>query len=186
MEKFIDALKIFFEKHLIPTVLSLVLAAAVYLAVPENNWIIAKITDAGFYLLCAGVIFLVIQLVVYLHRTLSERRYYAKEHKKYQDRDEREAMENLWSYVDELSENDRLILYSFIKNGNKTIEKPGGWYSPESLLSNDRIVHCRTIYRGNTPINQYILDDAFYNNLKYSYVKYGKICHFVDNAKEEK
>ncbi|MCR5606181.1 MAG: hypothetical protein K6F69_05115 [Treponema sp.] len=180
MEKFIDVLKIFFEKHLIPTVLSLVFSAVVYLVVPENNWIINKITDVGFYLLCAGIFFLIIEFVVYFYRTLSERKCYAKEHKKYKDRDEREAMEKLWSYIDELTESDRSILYSFIKNGNKTIEMSERWYSPQLLLRNESIVHCRTIYRGSTPVNQYILDDDFYNNLKHSYMKYGKICHFAD------
>lgn len=36
MEKFIEIIKIFFEKHLIPTVISFVTAAIIYAFTPED------------------------------------------------------------------------------------------------------------------------------------------------------
>ena len=183
MEKIFDGLKIFFEKHLIPTVLSFVLATVIYLFTPTNNWIMYRITDKGYFLFCAGIIFLLIQFIVYCFRTLPDKIYDAKTSRKYDAQKERESMENLWSFVDGLDEEDRKMLYDLLSNGNKVIEKSGGWFSPHSILCDDNIAHSRTIYREGIPVNQYLIDDGFYRSLKYSYKKYGKICHFSDEKK---
>ncbi len=180
MEKIVDVLKIIFEKHLIPAVLSLVLAAGVFIMTPKDYWIIQKITTTWYYLLIAGVFFLIIQLVVFLYNTVPEKLYWKKQAKKREKNEENEAMENLWSYVDRLMDSDRAILYEFLENNNSPIEKSGGWYSPDSFLSNGRAVHCRVVYRDHMPVNQYVLETSFYNSLKYSQTKYGRICHFED------
>ncbi len=180
MEKIFEGLKVFFEKHLIPTVFSLVLATVIFLYTPADNWIINKITDKGYFLFCAGVIFLFVQFIVYCHRVLPDKIYVVKTSRQYNAKEEQESMERLWSFIDKLNEEDRKILYDLLATGNKIIERSGGWYATGSILSNENIVHCRMIYRDGVPINQYLIDEGFYKSLQYSYKKYGKICHFSD------
>ena len=86
--------------------------------------------------------------------------------------------------VDKLNEKDRKILYDLLSIGNKEIERPDGWYAPGSISSNENIAYCRMIYRDRTPVNQYLIDEGFYKSLKYSYKKYGKMCHFSDEEKK--
>ncbi len=181
MEKFVDVIKIIFEKHLIPAVLSLVLAAGVFLMTPKDYWVIKRITSTWYYLLVAGIVFLVVHLMVFLYKTVPDKLYWKKESKKFKQKEESEAMENLWSYVDRLMDADRDLLQEFLENDNKPIERPGGWYAPDSLLSNSSLVHCRVTYRDKMPVNQYVLEKSFYSSLKYSQLKYGRICHFEDD-----
>ena len=54
MESLAEALKIFLEKLLIPTVISLFGAGIVILFIPNDSWMIKKITVTGVYLLIAA------------------------------------------------------------------------------------------------------------------------------------
>lgn len=184
MEKFADAIKVIVEKHLIPTILSCVLAALIYLITPSDFWIIVKISDTGYFFLIAGVFFLVIQLIVYLARVISNKIEEAKIDKKIERDDERIIMEQIWSFVDSLSDPEREILYTFMSNGNKAIEYKDGMYFPASkLFQSEKIHHRPTMSNGNA-IHQFVLDNAFYTNLMYSQNKYGRICHFEDDKNQ--
>ena len=100
MEKLADALKILLEKHLIPTVLSIVVAVIVYLNTPMDRWIIERISKAGYFLFVAGTLFLLIQFIVFLFKALSNKYDDWKCDKDQRLENEHEAMESLWSLVD--------------------------------------------------------------------------------------
>ena len=172
---FDKSLKVFLEKHFISTVLSLVLSGIVFLITPKDHWIIQRITEIGYYFIIAGVIFLVIQLIIFVYRKVSNKNII----KKHDNERLEEGLENLWLYVDKLHESDKEILNNFINNGNKPYEVTGEcYYSPESVLENEKLVHHRTIFRNSGPVHQYVMDKEFYAFLMYSKEKYGKICHF--------
>lgn len=60
-----EALKIFLEGHLIPTVISVVAAIAALLLLPSDYWMLEKIGEKLFFLLIAGIVFLGIQLLMF-------------------------------------------------------------------------------------------------------------------------
>ena len=79
-----EALKIFLEKHLVPTVISVVAAIVALLVLPTDYWMIEKIGKTLFFFLVAGVVFLAIQVLVLLWKGiqhLKHRAYISKEYK---------------------------------------------------------------------------------------------------------
>ena len=59
-----EAIKLFFEKHLIPTTISIVSAIAAYLVLPVNYWMVEKLGKVWFLIFATGVAFLTIQLLI--------------------------------------------------------------------------------------------------------------------------
>ena len=180
LESLAEALKIFFEKHLIPTVISLFGAGIVILFIPNDSWMIKKITVTGVYLLIAAGCFLVVQLLRYLYEALSEKRYWKKRRKESKIQDEKREMEYLWSFMDAVNPEDLKIIKKLMKSENKPIEYEGYWFSPNSILENDTVMVSRQISRNGKMIKQYMLRHEVYNNLMYSQQKYGRISHFKD------
>lgn len=64
MEALGSALKVFAEKHLIPTVLSLLVGAIVYSITPTDFWLLIKLTKFGYWLFASGCVFIIIQLLL--------------------------------------------------------------------------------------------------------------------------
>ena len=59
------AIKTFVEKHLIPTVISVVISIASFLVLPADYWMITRIGKVPFALLVAGIEIIAVQLVVF-------------------------------------------------------------------------------------------------------------------------
>lgn len=85
-----------------------------------------------------------------------------------------EALENIWSYVDKLCPEDRDILRELLVNKNQPIIHRGR-FTYCRLLSNDEIVVSTELNNGQT---KYRLTDEFYRALEYSMREYGRISHF--------
>ena len=139
-----QAIKTFVDKHLIPTVISVVVALTSFLILPADFWMIERIGKVPFALLVAGIVFLIIQLLIFLfrkvHGWLSNKS--AAEHRFQNDlKHEKEVLEKLWSDVDALSPDDRKALKGFIASGNVPIEKSSGSrYFGNSLFNSNWIV----------------------------------------------
>ncbi len=102
----------------------------------------------------------------------------------------------MWGYVDSLIPLDKKYLFDFLKNKNKPI-KVGIQLFTVGLLSDNRVVvstdkvfpsesvtntdiDVKYTYNNHGKFKSYKLiksRDDFYNLLKYSYDKYGKISH---------
>ena len=120
------------------------------------------------------------------------------------DENEAEAIEQLWDYVDSLGLRDRHYLSEFLKTDNQPIEVMGEALGFR-LLANRNIVACtdkkqkcvpapnrKVEFEGHlvfpppdasymaysAPTKLYRLKDDFFELLKHSYEKYGKISHF--------
>jgi hypothetical protein len=126
------------------------------------------------------------------------------------DENEAEAIEQLWDYVDSLRLQDRHYLSEFLKTDNQPIEVMGEAFG-SVLLANRNIVACtdkkqkcapapnrKVESEGHlvflpsdapfisypAPTKLYRLKDDFFELLKYSYDKYGKISHFDTEEQE--
>lgn len=205
MKKFADILKIFADKHLIPSAASLAVAILGLAFQPEAFGISNQVGKFLYGVLIFCLCFLLIQFGKYGTNIVKNMR--AKKIKKIAEKkrceqllkdEEKENMENLWKFVDDLSLQDKNYLRVFLENGNTPIECMGGepYYG---LLSNEKCVVSTDrpsgIHRNNTMeyegrqvyvpdnwdysgIKLYKLTDDFYELLKYSRNKYKRISHF--------
>lgn len=211
MEKFIDILKVISEKHLIPAVISIAVAILCVTLAPDFLEMNQKVGSFLYGVFCFCIMFLICELTKYLHNKLKSRcaeKEKIKEEKIYRQKkneeEENEIMENLWSFVDSLSVQDRHYLKIFLDNKNEPIEVLGVPHH-YGLLRNQNIVVCtekrqecginhekkiefdgREVYQSydiafrmyKSPTKLYRLKDDFYNELKFSNEKYHRISHF--------
>lgn len=172
-----EALKIFLEKHLIPTAISFVAAIITLIKVPEDYWIIEKIGKTLFFILVLLLSFLAIQLVVFLFHIIQEKRFYS--HQNYLNviesaKEEQQSIEDLLSFVDKLPPEERKLIKDFIRTENfpKILTgRMGG--NPDSIFHTKAVVSTKT----NNGII-YKLHDSFYFHIKKIYDEQGRISHF--------
>ena len=153
MDKFADVIKIFIEKHLIPSVISIAGAIITLLMLPEDNWVVVKIGKMSVGILAFCICFLIIQFVAIIINgikkaisNVNEFNYRMKQN----EIENREAINQINDFVDQLTPEDKEILITFIKNGNKTLIAYDrmGFGSLNSLLDNTNIMNI-TIYNGD-------------------------------------
>ena len=173
-----ESLKVFFEKHLIPTVVSIVLAILMMLVLPNNYWMIEKIGKTWFLVLVAGIVFLTVQLLLAISKGIRHLCYRAELERQSREIDTKknqEVVEKWLSFVDKLSPDDRAQLIKFIENGNEPeIEHGYVWHSSESLYNTNLVIKMK----GHDGFTLIKLDDNAYQVLKAIYEKRGSISHF--------
>lgn len=203
-----NILSFIFEKNLLISIYSLISAIFSLLLIP-SDWSIIKKIDIGLFLLLLFLIwFVVIKTtitVISFIGTIVKKYYlhqrYIKENQRYKERELRENLEALWTFVDGCSNKEYRLLMDFIKNNNTPIIKEYAYNSKESILTSN-LVH-KTLYKaGKThtefskptnanavgrqiqvysqPKYKYILKENVYQLLKYSWENYGRISHFVE------
>jgi hypothetical protein len=203
MEKLFELLKIFFEKHLIPTVLSIIIGILSVGLVPKDNLLLLRVGDSIFGLLIGCIAFVLIEFIIWIFKLIQNHLEHIEnsqariEENKF---NEMQSLENLWSFVDKLSISDYDYLINFLKSNNKPIVFSNRIFLSESLFNTQyvEVSICRSdnknpnnanneISLNTTAFNlfelsgtkkQYRLTSDFFNLLKYSYEKYNKISHF--------
>ena len=190
--------KTFAEKHLIPSVISLAAGFIAVLALPEDSWMIAKISKAGVGILAFVLCFLFVELVIFIAKSIRKKVSDSKYEKKHQKQLEKEAINNLWSSVDSFTPGDRALIRKFLETNNEPIETEAySWYEPGSLFSSGWVDSTLVPYHFENEDNEisnehgipltnfinqgktkYKLKEDIFQLLKYSQDKYGKISNF--------
>lgn len=189
LEAFGEALKIFLEKRLIPTVVSFVVAIIVYSKTPNNNALLLRIGKELYILLYAGIVFVIISFLQFLYKKIKESKHSHDEKvslNNYSKKRDQEELQKLWDYMDTISSGERVFVKKFIENGNKPISLPRYMRPSDynSIVYNRELVKCREITGSDkVKYDQYVLDDSFYKTLSFSLEKYNKICNFEENEK---
>lgn len=177
------AIKVFFEKHLIPTILSLVLGTIVLLVTPKDFWILVELTKTWFWFFVCGCIFLIIRFVIWVHNKCQDWRYssYLKtQNEMYQKREDEEYIRKLWDYIEALNTEDREYLKYFLKNNNQPMIIKGRIHYSYGRLFVSEHVRKQEGWDENGFYTKYVLEESFYNVLVYSAQKYGKISRFEE------
>ena len=173
-----EVLKVFVEKHLVPTVMAVVGALAGILLLPENFWMLQKLGKTPFFFLLAGIIFLAVQLLIFLGKGISQHkysRYLRSQNEKYELRERCENIDNFLSFIDRLSPDERELIRQFIRTDNKPIAERGyRTYRPDSLFSTAAIVSTKR----SDGYTMYKLNEQFYVSIKAIYEERGSISHF--------
>lgn len=205
MEKLFELLEVFFEKHLIPTIVAV--AGAIYsiAVIPTDYWLVVRLGDTllGAFMFC--LYFSFIKLIIWIYKSILKKSFYSIKYKKFQNKimmkEYEQALDKLWTIIDDMSPQDREYLIQFIKSNNAPI-KTSGIYGGNCLFTSDFVI-CSKVKTENysnrpvivknerqpmnnellnkihTPaIYQYKLKENFYKLLKYSYENYGRISHF--------
>lgn len=207
MKELANILKVFVEKHLIPTVLAVGCAILTLIFVPSDFWMITKIgiTWFGVFLFCA--FFVVSQIVIKIFKAIAHVIHKSRIRSSEQERitkENRVALQQLWTLVDGMTPEDYDYLMQFIKSNNAPIEITGNTMYLGDRLFNSKFVNVTTKAikeerpsLSNNPLaksghlvmpiegvvfstvtKQYKLKDDFYQILKYSYDKHGRISNF--------
>ncbi|WP_026513598.1 hypothetical protein [Butyrivibrio sp. LB2008] len=184
MQDFSTVLKVLLEKRLTPTVAALVSGALIYAFSSENNWLLIKLGKIGYGLVWAGIVFLVLTciqtLTYYIRHWLSVYKDYAED-KEYEKKQMREAVENIWTFMDELQAEEISFIREFTRNGNQVIEKTTDFlygYLQQKYFNHNPIIFLRLVKHGDETFVQYRLDKSFYELLMYSLKTYNRINHF--------
>lgn len=183
MERFTELIKIFLEKHLIPTVISFVMAAIIFAFTPEEFWLIDKFTKTGYVFFIAGVVFLLIQLTIWVKNQRSDKNYQdyiRRSNEEYAHKENMQIVESLWDFVDSLCDEDRNYLKTFLRSGNKPIVIRGNMFYSYGRLFNSKYVKKQEGKDEQGHYVKYILASNLYHDLKLSSEQFGKISHFEE------
>lgn len=194
LEKIIDILKSFFEKYFIQALISIIPTLIIYYFTPDNFNFLNKIGKELYLLFVFIICFLIVELIIYIFKYLKKKKYYSKLKNQQEKEIEKENLNYLWSFVDNLNVNDKKLLNYFMESENKVINITG--YLMENRLLEEWGIQAQTVSDGNIKnfdiidvkekniiqngivITQYKLKDEIYNALVYSKKKYGKISNF--------
>ena len=197
-----NTIKVFIEKDLVPSVISLAAGIITVLFLPEDNWMLKKISSIWIGILAFALCFLLAKLIIEL-AMLVKKQVIKNANKQYalqwNEREEKEVITKLWQSVDALSPGDRQTLNLLLENNNAPIEESGNrFYSSDSLFISNWVVSTTIPYESENhnkqptlnsngiPISNfknqgkklYKLKDDVFQMLKYSKEKYGKISNF--------
>ena len=195
-EKIVDILKTFFEKHFLPSLLSVVITGIVYFITPNDFAILIKL-EKNFYLLvifCLSL--LIIEILIISIRKLNNIVYYLKEKKKYNDRIIQENINYLYDLLDSLSPEEFDLVEYFVNNNNQYvtshIDYVNNKYNFDTIFNSRRYkikedeivsinpyhIEKRCSYKKGDYVNQFKLKEDIYEILKYLKKKTGKIYRF--------
>ena len=203
MKSLVEVVKIFLEKYFISSVFAFVITIFIYLLLPLEFFPVKKLGILFFLIFIFSIAFLLLQLIIrgykFCKSKISDKKYKEYQNKQREETN-REALEQLWSYIDSLNKDDFLLIQNFLESNNKPIiRNANAYYSGDCLLASnyvhstiveapkeEKIIPHTTIKNGyaipftsyTNGKKKYILKDDFYQMLKYSQEKYGRIFHF--------
>ena len=196
LEKIIDILKEFFEKHFLPFLSSVVITGIIYFITPNDFTMLAKL-EKNFYLLVVFCLsLLIIEGAVIIIKKINNKVYYAKEKKKYDDRIIQENTNYLYDLLDSLSPEEFDLVEYLVNNNNQYITSHMDYVnnkynfdiifdSRKYKIKDDEItsidpyhIERKCSYKKGAYVNQFKLKEDIYKNLKYLKKKTGKISRF--------
>ncbi len=207
MESFAQVLKIFIEKHLIPSVISVAGAIITLLLIPEDNYIIQRLDKLLFIILAFCIYFLLVQCFLKVGNSIPkavkniQQRNYVKQQ---QEEENQNEIEEIHEFVDELDPEAKDVLFGFLKNGNKTLLDFPDYYKWGNLLGIMNVTESKCDLRnidkkhywltnrlnavlletiaddddGIFHLKQYKIQKEIFEQLEYVYKKEGKLGHF--------
>jgi|GEM_PF-2860738 len=200
MEHLMTFLSTIIDKHLITSMISIIVTILVYSITPADNSILFSVGSTFFLILIFCITFLIVKFLMVLFRWVNKKRYAfsnKKEKAEYVGMDFRNKLEQTWTYIDSLTPSERKLIEKFIESDNKPYVENGNVYHTFDAFLNSDLIHKRQMYRdsndsieyvtsvnihnmfeNNNLYSEYVLNDDFYKLLKYSKEKYGKISHF--------
>lgn len=181
-DKILDLLKLVFDKYLIPAIIAVPITIFLYVIVPDNNFIQAKVRDSIFIVFIYTSIFLLILFTIwikeYIKSEMDKRKQMAENERKLEEQrkhneilkrnKEKEMFEELWDRVDALENEERILIDKLLKNGNKPI----GMYMPHSMYQLKYFVNYTPMKNGD---KYKVLINGYFNDITMQYESYDNV-----------
>lgn len=207
MEDIAKILKIFFEEHLIPALIAIVLGLLTLSFLPSDFWVINKIGLEWTRILLFGLFFLAVEFCDRLRKIvpvkISNKRYERRQRKE----QEQEIIEDFQRILDHLTKYELELINDLVKNDNKPVKRVYMYGSNihSEYLNNEyrnypwgdctfvggadfqnRIFICVTQYEGNVDSNYgklyrvYKLQENAYKLAKYIIETKGRLSSYEE------
>ena len=196
MEKLLDLLKLFLEKHLIPAVVSAAIALLITAYTPQETMLYMHLGQSLYILFLFCLTFAVVKFIIWMTKVIIKKINEAIDNKQEKENE----LEKLWDIIDDLSISEKRMITQFLNTKNTTVRGNGQhWRSSYLYISSELefLIDSTSVPRmddvKNTENNaqqkygynvdlypdiMYKLKEHYYNLLRYSYKKYGRISHF--------
>lgn len=195
MREFFDFIKTLIEKYGLKSLIAFVLSIFTVTVIPKA-WIEKlPFNDTSIYW-AIGVSFaiwlIILHCIILIFRKINNKISYSIYKEKSNKENNKEALEALWTTIDELSENDRKDIINFLNTNNEPISKGGiinsRLYNSNLVIKTEKRIPVDEeviVYGTDEKVKMtrydthlYKLQDSVYNALKYSLDEYGRISHF--------
>lgn len=179
MEKLINILETFLNKHFIPTLISIAVMLIVRLLISENFWMIEKLGSTNFEILVFILCFLSIELIIWVygyHYKRQESRKYRESKKNEELESRNEVIKQYRRLADQMGPRCRDIIIEFIKTNNKPIDYVRWIGAHNNFCINEDSFFCKTRNTNNQEIIK--LTEEMYEVYSYIYKEYNRIGNF--------
>lgn len=195
MSEFFDFIKTLIEKYGLKSLIAFVLSIFTVTIIPKA-WIEKlPFNDTSIYW-AIGVSFaiwlIILHCIILIFRKINNKISYSIYKEKSNKENNQEALEVLWTTIDELSENDRKDIINFLNTNNEPISKGGimnsRLYNSNLVIKTEKRIPIDEeviVYGTDEKVKMtrydthlYKLQDSIYKALKYSLDEYGRISHF--------
>ncbi len=195
MSEFFDFIKTLIEKYGLKSLIAFVLSIFTVTIIPKA-WIEKlPFNDTSIYW-AIGVSFaiwlIILHCIILIFRKINNKISYSIYKEKSNKENNQEALEVLWTTIDELSENDRKDIINFLNTNNEPISKGGimnsRLYNSNLVIKTEKRIPIDEeviVYGTDEKVKMtrydthlYKLQDSIYKALKNSLDEYGRISHF--------
>lgn len=195
MSAFFDFIKALIEKYGLKSLIAFVLSIFTITIIPKSLIEKLPFNDSNIYW-AMGVAFAIwlitLHCIILIFRKIKNTFSYSIYKEKSNKENNKEALEVLWTTIDELSENDRKDIINFLNTNNEPILKGGimnsRLYNSSLVIKTEKRIPIDeevVVYGTDEKVKMtrydthlYKLQDSIYRALKYSLDEYGKISHF--------
>lgn len=195
MSAFFDFIKMLIERYGLKSLIAFVFSIFTVTVIPKT-WIEKLPFDDTSIYWAIGVSFaiwlIILHYIILIFRKINNKISYSIYKEKLNKENNKEALEVLWTTIDELSENDRKDIINFLNTNNEPISKGGiinsRLYNSNLVIKTEKRIPIDEefiVYGTNEKVKMtrcdthlYKLQDAIYKALKYSLDEYGRISHF--------
>ena len=196
MEKLLDLLKLFLEKHLIPAAVSAAIALLITAYTPQETMLYMRLGQSLYILFLFCLTFAVVKFIIWMTKVIIK-----KINETINNKQEKEnELEILWDIIDGLSISEKRMIMQFLNTKNTPVRE--NWIPLEIYYSRipskfELLVDSTSVPRMDDikniennaqqeygynadlcPDRMYKLKEHYYNLLRYSQKKYGRISHF--------
>ena len=195
MSAFFDFIKMLIERYGLKSLIAFVFSIFTVTVIPKT-WIEKLPFDDTSIYWAIGVSFaiwlIILHYIILIFRKINNKISYSIYKEKFNKENNKEALEVLWTTIDELLENDRKDIINFLNTNNEPISKGGiinsRLYNSNLVIKTEKRIPIDEefiVYGTDEKVKMtrydthlYKLQDTIYKALKYSLDEYGRIRHF--------
>jgi len=172
--------KIFLEKYLIQTVVSIVVGICTLLFLPDKYlWMTEKIGKVPFVILISGVVFLALCLLIYLYNRITNYKMRVNmiiARNKEEIRESEKDIDEFMTFFDGVPADEREMIIELINNNNTPIRTPNMRYSMGRQSIYDTKIIVKTQNKDGS--NLIKINPLIFYKIKEIYEKHGSVSHF--------